>query len=107
MMNDMIVPEEIYFMTPAVHPIALEIYNKKSDNISKNSCLYMKYRNLIYQPAVRNDSNANTKNILHHVGHTAAETGYAIKPADNAKAFSPFHDLFDDEKEKEERNSDV
>jgi len=59
-MNDMIVPEEIYFMTPAMYPIALEIYNKKCDDIGKNCGLYMKYRNFIYQPTVSDDSDADT-----------------------------------------------
>ena len=59
-MNDMIVPEEIYFVTPAMYPITLEINNKKSDDIGKNCRLYMKDRNFIYQPTISEDSDADT-----------------------------------------------
>ena len=59
-MNDMIVPEEIYFMTPAMHPVALEIDHEKCDDVGKNCRLYMKDRNFIYQPTVSNNSDADT-----------------------------------------------
>ena len=59
-MDDMIVPEKIYFMTPAVHPVTLEIDDKKCDDIRKNGGLDMNDRNFIYQPVISNDSDTNT-----------------------------------------------
>jgi hypothetical protein len=73
MMNDMIVPEEIYFMTPAMYPIPLEIYHEKSNDVSKNCCLYMKNSNIIHKPAISNDSNRQAKNIFHNVRDATAE----------------------------------
>ena len=59
-MYDVIIPEKIYFMTPAMHPITLEIDYKKCDDVGKNCRLYMKDRNFIYQPTVSHDSDADT-----------------------------------------------
>ena len=106
-MNDMIIPEEIYFMTPAMNPITLEIYNKKSNDISKNGCFDMKDRNVIYQPIVSNDGNANTKNILNNIGHAAAETWYAVKTANNIGSFFPFNNFLNKKKEDKKGNSDI
>jgi len=59
-MNNMIVPKEIYFMTPAMYPIALEIDHQECNDIGKNRGLYMKDCNFIYQPTVSDDGDADT-----------------------------------------------
>ena len=74
MMNDMIVPEEVYFMTPAMDPVTLEIYYEKSDDICKNRRFDMENGNIVYQPTVRNDSDANPKHIFYNVSNSTAET---------------------------------
>ena len=94
MMYDMIIPEEIYLMAPAMYPVSLEIDDKKSNDISKNGCFNMNDRNMIHQPAIGDDGNPNAKNIFYDVGHAAAKTGNTIQPADNIGAFFPFHNLF-------------
>ena len=73
-MDDMIVPEKIYLMTPAMYPIALEIDHQECDDIDKNCGLYMKDRNFIYQPAISNDGNADTQHILYNIRNATAET---------------------------------
>ena len=107
MMNDMIVPKEIYFMRPAMHPITLEIYYKKSDNVCKNCSLYMKNGNFIHQPAVSNNCNANTKYIFYNISNSAAETGNTVKSANNMKPLFPFYNFFNYKEKEKERNRDV
>ena len=69
-MNDVIVPEKIYFMTPAVHPITLEIDDKECNNVGKNGSLNMKDRNFIYEPGISDDRNTNTQHIFYNIGIT-------------------------------------
>ena len=106
-MNDMIVPEKIYFMTPAMHPITLEVNYKKCDDIKKDRCLYVNDRNFIYQPAISNDSNTYAKHIFYNIGNSAAKTWNAVKPTNDIKAHTPFHNFFNQEKKEKERNSDI
>ena len=106
-MYDVVGPEKIYFMTPAMDPIALEIYYKKCDDVKRDRCLYAKDRNFIYQPAISNDSNADTKHIFYNIGNSAAETGNTVKPTNNIEAFTPLHNFFNQEKKEKERNGDI
>jgi len=57
-MYDVIIPEKIYFMAPAMNPITLEIYYKKCDDVNNDRCLYVNDGNFIYQPAISNDRDA-------------------------------------------------
>src|SRR5437868_6965737 len=51
-MNDMAVPEEIYFMIDSMYPVASEIYRYKGDQTSQPGCLHMCYCNMINEPAI-------------------------------------------------------
>ena len=73
MMNDMIVPKEIYFMTPAMDPVTLEIYHEKSDDVGKNRSFDMKNGDMIYQPTVCNDRNANAEYIFYNISNSTAK----------------------------------
>lgn len=94
-------------MTPAVHPITLEVYNKKSNDISKNGVLYMENGNFTDKPAVGNDSDTDTQNIFYHIGDAAAEAGNTIEAADYMQSLSPLHDFFNKEKDHENGDSYV
>ena len=41
-MNHMQVPEQVYFMTPPVHPITNEINDDKSRDIDQDSIFYLR-----------------------------------------------------------------
>ena|SRR5688572_841435 len=99
-MNDVVIPEKIYLMAPAVHPVTLEINHNKSDNISKNRTFNMEYRNSIHQPAIGKDCYADTKHILDDIGDAGAEAGNTVKAADDLDTSFPFHQFFN----KKEKN---
>ena len=107
MMYDVVIPEKIYFMTPAVYPITLEIYHKKCDDVKRDRCLYMSDRNFIYQPAISNDSNTNAKHIFYNIGNSAAKTGNTVKPPNYIEALTPLHNFFNQEKKEKKGNSNV
>ena len=106
-MNDMIIPEEIYFVTPAMYPITLEIDNKKCNDINENSSFYMDQRDIICQPAISKNRNPNTKYVLDNICHSAAKTWDTVKSADNIRSFPPFNDFFNKEEKQEKGDSDI
>ena len=106
-MNDMIVPEEIYFMTPAMNPITLEIDDKETNNINENSSFNMDQCNVVDKPAICNYCNGDPQYILYNIRHTTTETWNTVQAADNVQSFSPFNNFFDKKKEKKKWNSDV
>ena len=107
MMYDVVIPEKIYFMTPAVYPITLEIYHKKCDDVKRDRCLYVSDRNFIYEPTISNNSNANTKYIFYNIGNSTAKTGNTVKPTDYIEALAPLYNFFNKEKKEEKRNGDI
>ena len=106
-MYDVVGPEKIYFMTPAMDPITLEIYYEKCDDVNWDRCLYVSDRNFIYQPAISNDSNTNAKHIFYNIGNSAAKTGNTVKPPNYIEALTPLHNFFNQEKKEKERNGDI
>ena len=92
-MYNVIGPEKIYFMTPAMNPITLEVYYKKCDDVNKDRFLYMKDRNFIYKPTISNDRNAYTKNIFYNIGNSAAEAGNTVKPTNYVETLTPLHNF--------------
>ena len=94
-------------MAPAVYPIALEIYYKKCDDVSKHSSFNVNDRNVIKQPAICNDRNANAQHIFYNIGNSAAKTGNAVKAPNYIEALTPLHNFFNKEKKEKERNSDI
>ena len=106
-MYDVVIPEKIYFMAPAVYPITLEIYYKKCDDVKRDRCLYVSDRNFIYQPTISNDSNADTKHIFYNISNSAAKTGNAVKSTNYIEALMPLHNFFNQEKKEKERNGDI
>ena len=94
-------------MTPAMNPITLEVDYKKCDDINKNCCLYVNDRNFIYQPAISNDRNTDTKYIFYNIGNAATKTGNTVKPPNYIEALTPLHNFFNQEKKEKERNGDI
>ena len=107
MVNDMIVPEEVYFMTPAMDPVTLEIYYEKSDDVCKNCGFDMENGDIIYKPAIRNDSDANSKYIFYDVGNSTAETWHTVKSANDVKPFFPFYNFLNQKEKNKKGDSDV
>ena len=75
-MYDVIGPEEVYFMTPAMNPITLKVYYKKCNNVKRDRCPYVSDRNFIYEPTISNNSNANTKYIFYNIGNSRKNLFY-------------------------------
>ena len=67
----------------------------------------MKNGDIIYQPTVRNDSDANSKHIFYDVGNPTAETWHTVKSANDVKPFFPFYNFFNYKEKNKKRNSDV
>lgn len=88
-MDDVQVPEYIDMMAPAVYPIAGKIYTDESDEISKPGGVDMSNRNLICQPGIGNNGNAEAEYIFGNVGNTAAKAAYHVHIADSVFLFSP------------------
>ena len=93
-MNNVVIPEKIYFMAPAMNPVALEIDNYKCNNINQYCSLNMKNGYPGYKPVIWNNGNANTQHIFHHIGNATAETGNTIQSTNHMQTFSPFHNFF-------------
>lgn len=73
-MDDMTVPEEVYFMIDAMYPVAGKINTDERDEVGKPGCFYMSDRNMIHQPCITQDHNAQTKHILGYIGNTRCQT---------------------------------
>ena len=107
MVYDVIGPEKIYFMTPAMYPVTLEIYYKKCDDVKKDRCLYVNDRNFIYQPAISNDRDANAQHIFYNIGNSTAKTWNTVESTNYIETFAPLHNFFNKEKKEKERNGNI
>lgn len=57
---------------PAVYPIACKINYHKSNNISPYSGLYVVYGNMVCQPFITNNGNADSQYIFGNIGNPGA-----------------------------------
>ena len=88
-MDDMQVPEEVYLMAPAVHPVAVEINNDKSDDVNDQRILNSSDGKVLQHKRIDADGDGEAKHIFGNVGNAAAEGGDHVHIADGIKTFAP------------------
>lgn len=88
-MDDMQVPEQVYLMAPAVHPVAVEINDDKSENVNDQFVLNSGDGQVFEHKRIDADGDGKAENIFGNVGNAAAEGGDHVHIADGIKSFAP------------------
>ena len=93
-MDDMQVPENIDVVAPAVHPVSGKINTYKRNKVSKPGSFDMIDSNLLHQPGVSNDADAESQYIFGNIGDAATEAADHVHITDSIFVFSPTPPFF-------------
>lgn len=94
MMDNMKVPEQVYFVAPAVYPVAVKVNDDKSEYIYQQGVLNAGDGHMLQHEGIDADGNGKTEYILGNIGNAAAEGGYHVHIADGILSFVPAPPFF-------------